>query len=108
MTTPRVEVPILANLPRPEEETSESLARRLGYDGRFLKAVRESQGMSIEALSQATRISRRYLEAIEDNGFERLPAATFVRGYVKEIVRELDIEHTDALQGFMNLFKQHR
>ena len=105
---PRVDVPILASLPRPEEETPESLARRLGYDGRFLKAVRESQGMSIEALSQATRISRRYLEAIEDNGFERLPAATFVRGYVKEIVRELDIEHTEALQGFMDLFKQHR
>ena len=108
MSAARGEVPILASLPRPEEETPEALARRLGYDGRFLKAVRESQGMSIEALSQATRISRRYLEAIEDNGFERLPAPTFVRGYVKEIVRELDIEHTDALQGFMDLFKQHR
>jgi hypothetical protein len=104
----RIEVPILATLPEPEEETPESLHRRLGYDGRFLKAVRELRGMSIDALSHATRISRRYLEAIEDNGFERLPAATFVRGYVKEIVRELDIEHTDALQGYMDLFKQNR
>ncbi len=107
-SAPRIEVPILTNLPDPAEETPESLSARLGFDGRFLKAVREMRGIDIQALSHATRISRRYLEAIEDNGFDRLPAGTFVRGYVKEIVRELDIEHTDAVQKYMDLFKQHR
>ena len=108
MSAPRIEVPILTNLPEPADETPESLSARLGYDGRFLKAVREMRGIDIQALSHATRISPRYLEAIEDNGFDRLPTGTFVRGYVKEIVRELDIEHTDAVQKYMDLFKQHR
>ena len=104
---PSIDVPILAALP-PAEESVDDLARRLGFGGRFLRAVRESQSMSIESLSLTTRISKRYLEAIEDDGYDRLPAPTFVRGYVRGIARELDIDDTDVVQGYMDLLTHAR
>lgn len=83
-------------------------ARDYGYDGRFLKAVREYRGLSLDAMSATTRISARYLEALEANGFDQLPAATFVRGYLKEVVRVLDLGDRDAVGGYMALFHRHR
>ncbi|MFT4977067.1 MAG: hypothetical protein ACI8S6_002972 [Myxococcota bacterium] len=103
----RVELP---PLPEPEEEEAddvESLARRYGYDGRFLRAVRESQGLSLDTLSRATRISLRYLEALEANAFDRLPSKVFVRGYVREVARELDIDETDVVEQYVSLYEHH-
>ena len=84
------------------------LARDFGYDGRFLKAVRQDRGLQLDDLSRATRISNRYLEAIEANGYDQLPAATFVRGYLKEIVKVLDLGDRDVVGGYMALFQRHR
>ena len=84
------------------------LARDFGYDGRFLQAVRESRGFSVDDLATATRISGRYLQAIEANGYDQLPAATFVRGYLKEIVRVLALGERDVVGGYMTLFHRQR
>jgi len=86
----------------------EALLQRHGTDGSFLRGVRELRGLDLDALSAATRISSRYLGAIEDNGFDRLPAATFVRGYLKQVVSVLEIEEHGVVEGFMALYSQHR
>lgn len=84
------------------------LALQLGYDGRFLKAVREQRGLSLESMAQSTRISHRYLEALEANAWDQLPAATFVRGYLKEIVRVLALGDRDVVGGYMSLYQRQR
>lgn len=95
--------------PPPEPlDPIDRLARDFGYDGRFLRAVREARGIGLDDLSRATRISNRYLEAIEANGFDQLPAATFVRGYLKEIVKVLDLADRDVVGGYMALFQRQR
>jgi hypothetical protein len=95
---------------RMEEEGDEvdRLLRRYGMDGRFLKGVRESRNMAVEDLSRATRISTRYLSAIEDNAFDKLPAATFVRGYMKQIAEVLGVADRGVVEGFMALYSNHR
>jgi len=85
-----------------------AIMERYGPDGRFIHAVRELRGMQLEDLAQETRISLRYLHAIESNDFDSLPAATFVRGYVKEIAQALDISDVDLIEGYMGLFTHHR
>jgi hypothetical protein len=85
-----------------------AISAHFGCDGRFLRKVRELKGMELSALVDETRISLRYLEAIEANDYDALPAATFVRGYVKEFVRALEISHGDVVEGFMDLFSRHR
>lgn len=96
--------------PMPEPEDTDDvtvLARRFGYDGRFLRAVRESQGISLESLARTTRISIRYLEALEGNAFDRLPSKVFVRGYVREVARELELEDMDVVEQYVALYEHH-
>lgn len=49
----------------------------------MLREEREFHRLSITELAKRTRIRAEYLEALENNQFELLPAATFVKGYIK-------------------------
>jgi cytoskeletal protein RodZ len=51
--------------------------------GEMLKDERISHRIHLSDLSKRTRIRLEYLEALENNQFDKLPAATFVKGYVK-------------------------
>lgn len=51
--------------------------------GEMLKDERLSHRINLPDLAKRTRIRLEYLEALENNQFEKLPAATFVKGYVK-------------------------
>ena len=77
-------------------------------DGRFLAAVRQAQGVRIEEVAEATKISTRYIEAIETNAFERLPSAIFVKGYLREIAGVLNLDADEVVEGFLALFSRQR
>ena len=50
----------------------------------------------------------RYLHAIESNDFDALPAETFVRGYVKELARAIEIQEVAVVEGYLALLRQLR
>ncbi len=75
-----------------------------GYSGALLRAVREARGMSIQDVSDTTRISTKYLQAIEADTFDALPSATFVRGYVREMARVLKLDDDATVAGYMRRF----
>lgn len=108
MPTPSVptveeEDPIAAPAEGPVD--TEALYRRFGASGQLLREVREARGMTLQDISDTTRISVRYLQALEDETFDQLPSATFVRGYVREFVRVLEIDDaTGVVQGYMRRF----
>jgi len=79
-----------------------------GYDGRLLAAVRQARGLSMEAVADATKISTRYVQALETNAFDRLPSAIFVRGYLKEIARVLELEPDALTEGYLGLYQRQR
>ncbi|MCH5586431.1 helix-turn-helix domain-containing protein [Shimazuella sp. AN120528] len=54
--------------------------KELGY---HLRSTREQLGISIEELSEATRIEIKYLEAIERGDFEALPGPVYIRSYLR-------------------------
>ncbi len=95
-----------ARLLSPEE--LRGLVESFGYDGRFLQAVREARGARLDDVAAATKIATRYLTAIEENAFEKLPAAVFVKGYVREIAGFLDIEPEPVVEGYLALFGRER
>lgn len=51
--------------------------------GEMLRDERASHRIQLPDLARRTRIRIEYLEALENNQFDKLPAATFVKGYVK-------------------------
>jgi hypothetical protein len=82
--------------------------RQLGRTGPFLRSVRESRGLSLDDLSKGTRISSRYLEAIEADAFDRLPSAIFVQGYVKQVVEQLELDGNGVVEAFMAAYRAQR
>lgn len=55
--------------------------------GEMLKDERLTHRIQLAELAKRTRIRLEYLEALEENQFDLLPAATFVKGYVKIYAR---------------------
>lgn len=60
--------------------------------GKYLQQERERKGLSLEAVSQATRISPKNLEAIEKDDFASLPAPIFIRGFLKTYASFIGLE----------------
>jgi hypothetical protein len=87
---------------------AEPVPEEAALDGRFLAGIREEKGMSLDELAATTRISARYLEAIEENAFDKLPAAPFVRGYVRQVAQILGVEDQGVVEGFMDMYNHHR
>lgn len=84
------------------------IAEQTIYDGSFLQKVRVYKNINVDQLTKSTRIGRQYLLAIEGNDFHSLPAPVFVRGFIVQIARALNINEQKAAESFMKLFKQSR
>ncbi|MDZ7729103.1 MAG: helix-turn-helix transcriptional regulator [Dehalococcoidia bacterium] len=60
--------------------------------GDQLRAARQERGLSIEEASRETRISRRFLEALEHDEFEALPAPVYARGFLRSYAGFLGLD----------------
>lgn len=60
--------------------------------GRILRQARSEQGLSLEEVQEATRIRERYLDALEKDNYEVLPAAVYVRGFLKTYANFLGLD----------------
>ncbi|WP_179298814.1 helix-turn-helix domain-containing protein [Evansella halocellulosilytica] len=72
--------------------------------GQRLKAAREENGFSLEELQTRTKIQKRYLIAMEDGDFSRLPGEFYARAFVKSYAEAVGLnpevlfeEHKDEL-----------
>ena len=85
----------------PRADDPQTLVYELGYSGALLRRLREAKGISLDDLAASTRIARRYLEAIEADDFAALPAATFVRGYLRSVAKCLEVDPERLASGYM-------
>lgn len=65
--------------------------------GEFLRRERELRHISLDDIAERTKISRRYLEAIEEGQYERLPGETFVRGFIRSYAQSIGLDPEDTL-----------
>ncbi len=75
------------------------------FDGLFLKKIREYKKIDLKQFSNSTCIAIRHLYAIENNNFSVLPAPVFVRGYIIQYCRILDLDEQKVVPSFMSLLK---
>ena len=68
--------------------------------GEELRREREIRGISLKEIADATKISRRFLEAIERNDHKTLPAPVFTRGFVREYARYLGLSTEDIVNRY--------
>ena len=60
--------------------------------GENLRREREMRGVSLEEISSATKISLRFLEAIEREEFSKLPGGIFSRSFIRTYARYLGLD----------------
>ncbi|HPQ03504.1 MAG TPA: helix-turn-helix domain-containing protein, partial [Bacillota bacterium] len=51
--------------------------------GVLLREAREASGMSLEEVSEATKIRSKYLEAIEQGDFAVIPGEVYLKGFMR-------------------------
>jgi cytoskeleton protein RodZ len=68
--------------------------------GQMLKKERESQEISLNEISMATKVSVRMLSAVEEGNLNELPAKTYLRGYVKSYATQLKMDVDEVLEAF--------
>jgi cytoskeleton protein RodZ len=74
--------------------------------GKHLKHIRETQGISLETISQKTHISLAYLKAIEIDDEESLPSKVHLRGFLRLYASELGVPLEDLQVGDYHLVKE--
>ncbi len=57
--------------------------------GALLKHLREQKNLSVQDIASRLNLEARIIEAIEDNNSELLPAATYIRGYLRSYSKTL-------------------
>lgn len=68
--------------------------------GEELRLAREARGISLREISEQTRISVRYLEAIEANDYKRLPGGIFNRSFIKAYARYVGYDEQAAIEAY--------
>jgi cytoskeleton protein RodZ len=71
-----------------------------GNFGERLKREREMREVSLAEVTAGTRIGPKFLEALENEEWEKLPGGIFSRGFVRSIARYLGLDEEDFLAEY--------
>ena len=71
-----------------------------GTFGERLKRERELREVTPEEIASATRIAPRFLDALENEVWEKLPGGVFNRGFVRSIARYLGLDEEAFLAEY--------
>jgi len=74
--------------------------------GEILKEERLAHSVTIDFLAKKTKIKPEYLRSLEKNQFEELPAAPFIKGYIKTYARIFGFEYKPVIGILRRDYKQ--
>jgi cytoskeleton protein RodZ len=81
------------------------IAERPGDDfGTMMKHARETRGVSLREIADATKISVSALEALERNDIASLPGGIFSRAFVRSYATEVGLDPEETVQAFITQF----
>jgi len=68
--------------------------------GETLRKRREELNLDLRQISDTLKIKYDYLRAIEEGAYERLPADVYVKGYIREYARSLNLDPESTLEAY--------
>jgi cytoskeletal protein RodZ len=88
-----------------QEESLKKEARKVETEsqkaiglGELLKREREKMGLSREQIVEVTRLRKHFVEALENEDWERLPSGVFVRGFITSYAQVVGVDEETALE----------
>src|SRR5215218_7805528 len=71
--------------------------------GDWLRRQRELREISLRDIAERTKISLRYLEAMEADRFDLLPAPLFAKGFLREYARYVGLSPDDVVNHYLSV-----
>lgn len=69
--------------------------------GEKLRREREKRSITLEQISQSTKIGTRMLHALEDDKFNQLPGGIFNKGFVRAYARHLGLDEDQTVAEYL-------
>ena len=77
------------------------------FGDKFRKA-RESKELSLDDVSNVTKISARMLQAIEEEHFDQLPGGVFNKGFIRAYAKHLGLNSEEAVNDYLQCLRQEQ
>ena len=71
------------------------------WTGEVLRQLREARGISIQQISERTKVTRHHIENIEGDRYGVLPAPVYLRGILLGIARELRLDGQKVARSYL-------
>lgn len=78
----------------------------MGSFGQDLKKAREAKKVTLEAIAAATKITTRYLQAVEQEKFDQLPGGVFRRSIVRSYARFAGLDEDEWVKRYLETAKE--
>ena len=72
--------------------------------GPVLKMLREQRGLSVRQVADTTKLSARYVEGIEEESYQKLPARPYLRGFLFSYARAIGYEPQRIVNDYMKRY----
>jgi len=72
--------------------------------GERLRNAREARGLTLQAMEGITRIRAVYLQALEDEQFDRLPGPVYARGFLRAYAAALGLDPDRLVESYAGAF----
>lgn len=90
-------------------ETFEDLDESQGeFGGARLRALRVQRGIELEEVAEVTKVNPTHLRFIEEECFDDLPAAVYVRGFVLGYAGCIGLDARQVAKSYMNRYEESR
>jgi len=80
----------------------------VGEFGKKFRKARESKQLSLDSVSNVTKISARMLQAIEEEKFDLLPGGVFNKGFIRAYAKHLGLDPEDAITEYLDCLRQEQ
>jgi cytoskeleton protein RodZ len=75
----------------------------MGSFGEDLKRAREAKGVALETIATATKITTRYLQAVEQERFDQLPGGVFRKSIVRSYARTAGLDEDAWVKRYLDI-----
>ena len=79
-----------------------------GSFGSWLRQQREIRNINLREISDNTKIGMRYLEALEEDRFEVLPAPIFAKGFLREYAKYVGLDADEVVNYYLAAEQRRR
>jgi len=84
------------------------IAEQKDFDGAFLTKVREYKKINLSKMEELSKVAIRHLRNIEEDNYKDLPASVYLRGFLINYAKVLDLNENFLISSYLKKFYEHR